>query len=106
MLAPVREQQRIEAAKEIVDGDWEDVYAILVQIRKERARERCDTGRGAGLHLGPAYFVVGDVQRPGPALSPWRTVAGNVGAPSWLMRCSGPGEGAQLGGQGRTDPGM
>lgn len=56
---------------------WEDVYAILVAVRKARVVEAWrEAEYGSGLVLGPLFFQVGATERDGGPVSPWRVERG------------------------------
>lgn len=70
--------RRLAGSTAITNADWEDVYAILIQVQKLRVLDEWrEIEQGAGLHLGPSFFQLGLAERPGTALSPWRTTPGS-----------------------------
>src|SRR4029434_4419745 len=53
------------------DAEWDDVYAILVQVQKVRQYATWRQQEGT-LVLGPEHFRPPDATQPPPVLPPWR----------------------------------
>lgn len=66
--------RRLAAAGTVLDSEWADVYAILVQVRKlGRAAGWRGEEQKKGLIIGPDFFRLPDpVAAPTPALPVWR----------------------------------
>ncbi|HEY5114362.1 MAG TPA: Ig-like domain-containing protein, partial [Nakamurella sp.] len=66
--------RRLAAAGTVLDAEWADVYAILVQVRKlGRAAPWRVEEQKKGLVLGPDFFRLTDpVGSPAPTLPAWR----------------------------------
>jgi hypothetical protein len=58
-------------AGSVSDAEWDDVYAILVQVQKVRQYAIWRQQEGT-LVLGPEHFRLPDATQPPPALPAWR----------------------------------
>ena len=63
--------RKLVQAGSVSDAEWDDVYAILVQVQKVRQYATWRQQEGT-LVLGPEHFRLPDVTQPPPALPAWR----------------------------------
>ena len=63
--------RKLVQAGSVSDAEWDDVYAILVQVQKVRQYATWRQQEGT-LVLGPEHFRLPDATQPLPALPAWR----------------------------------
>ena len=63
--------RKLVQAGSVSDAEWDDVYAILVQVQKVRQYTTWRQQEGT-LVLGPEHFRLPDATQPPPALPAWR----------------------------------
>jgi hypothetical protein len=63
--------RKLVQAGSVSDAEWDDVYAILVQVQKVRQYATWRQQEGT-LVLGPEHFRLPDATQPPPALPAWR----------------------------------
>ena len=63
--------RKLVQAAVVSDAEWDDVYAILVQVQKVRQYATWRQQEGT-LVLGPEHFRLPDATQPPPALPAWR----------------------------------
>ena len=70
--------RKLAVARSASDEEWDDVYAILVQVEKFRLYTTWrDEERQKNLTLGPDYFKLSEPTAPQPPVVqlPWRATA-------------------------------
>ena len=63
--------RKLVLAGSVSDAEWDDVYAILVQVQKVRQYATWRQQEGT-LVLGPEHFRLPDTTQPPPVLPAWR----------------------------------